>query len=344
MNLKVAFIGFRHAHIFSLYRLLKTHAGVEIVAACEEDAATRAALAGTDSGPPASGITITHGSYSAMLAEVECDVVACGDCFQIRGQRLIEALESGRHVIGDKPLCTEMHELEQIRSITASSELRAGCMLDLCDLGPYQKLRRMLREGAIGEVHSIAFLGQHPLLYGTRPMWFFEPGKHGGTLNDIAVHGIDIIPWLTGRNIIEITAARAWNAKITQHPNFQDGAALMLRLDNNGAVVGDVSYLSSDQHGYDMPPYWRFTIAGTDGVAETSCTDKTVRVWRHDSREVIEEPANPPRVGGFFDDFAAELTGKPNTDGLTTGRVIESARIALLAQHAADTGTFPLPV
>ena len=335
MALRVAFVGFRHAHILGLYGLLEKRPDVSIAAACEEDDATRGTLA-------ASGVNVTHDNYARMLEEVECDAVACGDYFGIRGERVIEALEAGRHVISDKPLCTSISELVRIRALAEARDLKVGCMLDLGNLGPYVTLREMVLAGRIGETHSITFLGQHPLLYGRRPMWNFEPGKHGGTLNDIAVHGIDIIPWLTGRSIVEVTAARAWNAKIKAHPSFQDGTALMLRLDNGGSAIGDVSYLSSDKHGYQMPPYWRFTIAGSDGVVETHCSSSTVTLWRHDSDAVIEEPVAPNRNGAYFDEFLADLSGRPVAGELDTKRVLESSRIALIAQHAADTGEFPV--
>ena len=334
---RVAFIGFRHAHVSGLYSLLQQRSDVAIVAACEEDAETRAALA-------AVGVTVTHDGYARMLAEVDCDVVACGDYFGIRGERVIQALERGRHVISDKPLCTSMAERDRIEALARSRNLRVGCMLDLGNVGPFVTLRDMLERGVIGETHTITFLGQHPLLYGKRPMWNFEPGKHGGSINDIAIHGIDIIPWLTGRRIIEITAARAWNARLPQHPCFQDGAVLMLRLDNQGSVLGDVSYLSSDRHGYQMPPYWRFTISGTEGVIETSCNDSKVTAWRHDSEAPMEVPVAANRHGAYFDEFLHDLAGAPVPGGLDTARVLESTRIALLAQQAADSGKFPVRV
>ena len=201
----------------------------------------------------------------------------------------------------------------------------------------------MMDRGVVGEVHTITFLGQHPLLYGSRPMWYFEPGKHGGTLNDIAIHGIDIVPVLTGRRFVEVTAARGWNAGFSRHPEFQTGAVAMLRLDNDAAVMTDVSYLASDKTGYSADPYWRFTISGSEGVIETSAHATTVKVWRHDS-DVVEEPVGPPREGGFLEDYLADLAGTPNEAGLHTARVLESSRVTLLAQRAADTGDFPLAI
>lgn len=337
MALRVCFIGFRHGHIGSLYRLLHARDDVAIVAACEEDASTRTALAGSDT-------AITHDNYEAMLDEVDCDVVACGDYFGIRGARLIRALEHGRHVLVDKPVCTRLDELDVIEKLARDKGLRVGCMLDLVDAAPYLTMRRLVREGTIGEVHTISFFGQHPLNYCSRPAWYFEEGKHGGTLNDIAIHGLDAIPWMTGRAIVEITAARAWNARLKQHPFFQDGAQLMLRLDNGGGVLGDVSYLSPDAAGYAMPNYWHFGLHGTDGYMETCSAATSVRVFLKDVKEPRDVPLDPARPGGYFEDFLKDLAGAPNPDGLDTQRVLHSARLALEVQAAADTGRFPRPV
>jgi len=337
MPLRVAFVGFRHGHIFGLYELLESLEEVEVVAACEEDAETRAALG-------ESNVSVTHESFEAMLADVECDVVACGDYYSVRGERLIAALESGRHVLGDKPLCTELSELDRIETLAREQGLRLGCMLDLVDLAPFQTLRRLVQGGAVGEVHTIHFDGKHPLNFGQRPGWYFEEGKHGGTINNIAIHGIDAVPWLTGRSIVEVTAARAWNARHREHPWFQDGALLMLRLDNDGGVTADVSYLTPEAQGYDLPSYWRFTMAGSEGVIETSCTADTVTVFSKHEKEVRCEPVGEHRRHGYWMDFVSDLSGNPNPDGLDTERVLRSARVALEAQRAADTGGFPCAV
>ena len=337
MPLRVSFVGFRHGHIFGLYELLKSAEKVEVVAACEEDAETRATL-------DESRVSVTHESFEAMLAEVECDVVACGDYYSVRGERLIAALESGRHVMGDKPLCTRLSELDRIETLARERGLGVGCMLDLVDLAPFQTLRRLVQDGAVGEVHTIHFDGKHPLNFGQRPGWYFEEGKHGGTINDIAIHGIDAVPWLTGRSIVEVTAARAWNARHREHPRFQDGAILMLRLDNDGGVTGDVSYLTPEAQGYGLPSYWRFTMAGSEGVIETSCTADTVTVFSKHEKEARCEPVGEPRRHGYWMDFVSDLSGAPNPDGLDTTRVLRSARVALEAQRAADAGEFPCAV
>jgi predicted dehydrogenase len=334
MPIGIGFIGFRHGHIHGMYNHVQSRRDVEIVGACEEDAETRNSL-------PEKGVSVTHHSVDAFLSEVECDVIACGDAYGRRGSILIRAMETGRHVIADKPLCTRLTELDQIESLSGEKDLRVGCMLDLVDLAPYQTLRRLLKEGAIGGVHAISFAGQHPLSYGSRPAWYFEEGMHGGTINDIAIHAVDCIPWLTGEPIVEVTAARAWNARLKEVPFFQDGAMLMLLLANDAGVLGDVSYLTPEGLGYNMPYYWRFNISGTEGHAETWCKADSVSLFQKGRNTVHEEPVGPHRPGGYFEDYLLDLRGTPNPNGLSTKRVLRSTRVALIAQEAADTGSFP---
>ena len=262
--MKIAFVGLRHMHILMLHRMLRDRDDVEIVAVSEADPATRQALA------EGGEVELTHDDYPALLAETECDVVAIGDYYGRRGEIAIAALQAGRHIIVDKPVCTRPDECEQIAALARETGLRVGCQLDLRDRGDVHAARRLIAEGAIGEVHTISFDGQHPLSYGSRPGWYFEEGKHDGKINDIAIHAVDLIPWMTGRSIVEVVAARAWNARLTEVPHFQDGAQMLLRLDNGGGVLGDVSYFASDRGGYGMPQYWRITCRGLGGVIEIS--------------------------------------------------------------------------
>jgi len=46
-------------------------------------------------------------------------------------------------------------------------------------------------------------------------------------INDIAIHAIDCIPWMTGLKITTVDAARNWNAALKQVPHFRDAAMLM---------------------------------------------------------------------------------------------------------------------
>jgi len=331
--LRMAFAGFRHGHILELYRLARERDDVSVVGACEGHGPTRDELA-------AGGrVELTCGDVDELFASVAFDALAVGDCYGRRGELLIRALEAGRHVISDKPICTRLSELDRIAELAAAGGLAVGCQLTMRDAGNFIALRRAVRDGRIGEVHTVDFQGQHPLARGSRPGWYFEAGMHGGTINDLAAHAMDMIPWATGRRIVEVVAARAWNARLAEVAFFQDAAQMMLRLDNGGGVLGDVSYLTPDSFAYKVPCYWRFTLHADGGLAETSATADGVTLWPAGAETPERVAPGAPRTGGHLQDFLDEVAGRPAAEGaLTTSDVLAAARTALLAQKAADEG------
>lgn len=328
MSIRFAFMGFRHAHIQDLYRRVQKGDGVEVVAACEEDEAAREAVKGA-------GVEITHSDYGEMLSGVDCDVVAIGDYYARRGEVAIRALGEGKHVIADKPLCTELEEVDEIERLAGEKGLAVGCMLTMRDQGQTIGVRRLIQEGLIGEVHAISFGGQHPLLLGSRPGWYFEAGKHRGTINDIAIHAIDCVPWMTGLNFETVNAARCWNAFAPDFPHFKDGAQMMLTMDNGCGVLGDVSYFMPDRAGYSLPFYWRYTFWGREGVIETCTTVREIRVALRDSKKVEVRKVPKDTSGGYLEDFLKGVRGEA-ADGRNTEAVIRAARTALKIQRAAD--------
>ena len=330
MRVRFAFAGFRHAHILMVHTALKSRPDAEIVAAAEEDEQTRKACQnGND-------VRLTHSSFEKMLDEVDCDVVAIGQHYAGRGALIRMALERGRHVLADKPLCCTMADYEAIARLSREKGLSVIAQFDLRGDGRFRAMRKAILNGGIGDVHAISFGGQHPLMYGKgRPDWYFEPGLHGGIFTDIAVHAIDFIPWLTGRRFAFIEAARAWNAGFGEVPFFQNAGQAMLTLDNGAGVLGDVSYFSPDSFGYSMPYYWRTTVWGQGGVLETSCTQTGIILHKEGNREAVRIPPEPdiplPYLGRIIADARGEHIGEPDTHDC-----LEATRSSVLLQQAAD--------
>lgn len=326
MALRFGFVGFRHGHIHSLYKKAMATSGMAIVAAAEDDAAARAEAI-------AQGVAMTHESAEDLIANADCEVIAIGDYYARRGSLAIAALKAGKHAIADKPLCTSLAELDEITRLSQEKKLKAGCMLTMRGSGHIQGLRKFIRDGAIGEVHAISFGGQHPLNLGSRPAWYFEPGKHRGTINDIGIHAIDAIPWMTGLTFETVNAARCWNAFAPEFPHFKDGAQMMLTMNNGCGVLGDVSYFMPDKGGYALPYYWRITVWGRKGVLETSTTMDAIH--RTVDGALKKEPL-ARAAEGYFEQFVKDVRGEEAE--LNTAAVIASSRLTLKIQQAADEG------
>ena len=91
MKRGILFCGFRHSHIFSLYRRANRCDRVEILACVEPDEAARAEAEAT------LGAVFSQESYETLLADPRVDVVAIGCAYGHRGEAVIRALEAGKH-------------------------------------------------------------------------------------------------------------------------------------------------------------------------------------------------------------------------------------------------------
>ena len=329
--LKMAFAGFRHGHIYDFYKMALANEETQIVGAFEQDSATRADV------EKALGVNFTYSTYEELLSDNNVDCVVIGDYFAIRGSRAIAALKAGKHVFADKPLCTLRSELDEIEALSKKNDLKVGCMLDLRYFPFVQYVRELLTSGKLGNVRTIYFGGQHPLMYGTRASWYFEEGKHGGVINDIAIHGIDLIHHITGG--LEPTrtlGARTWNGYAEAEPHFKDCGHFMLEMTGGAGLLADVSYSSPNSIGYWVPHYWRFTICAAKGTVEFGVNLKEVRIAL-DGREGVEYIIPPPvDTGNCLSVFLKEIAGE-KTD-IDTEIVIKSSRNTLLIQEAADNG------
>ncbi len=320
--MNIAFAGFRHSHILGLYKTATENPEVNIAYCYEQDDKTKAELQKTTE------IKFNCDSYDEILKDSTVDAVAIGDYYGIRGKLIISALTAGKHVICDKPICTDLAELEIIEKLAREKNLQVCCMLDLRYMPQTSKVCELIKNGEIGEVVNVSFTGQHCLDYGTRPNWYFEDGKHGGTINDIAIHGIDLVRFITKKNLTKVNCAKTWNAFADKVPEFKDCGQFMAEMEGI-SLMADVSYAAPKFDGI-LPTYWDFYFWGSKGMLQFNLKSNCIHIYKT-CEEIIEcEPCNP----GYLRDFMLEIKGEKTI--MNTFDIIESQRQVLKIQKAAE--------
>ena len=106
MSYGILFCGFRHSHINGLYKKVEESALFECVGCVEPNDDARKAAEET------LGAKFLDKSYDEWLKE-DFDIVAIGCAYGDRGQAVIKALEAGKHVIADKPICITLKEYKK---------------------------------------------------------------------------------------------------------------------------------------------------------------------------------------------------------------------------------------
>ena len=323
--MKIAFAGLRHDHIYNLYNEVKAHPELTVVGAWEEQPEFAEEAKATITEP-------FYNSYEELLADPQVDIVAIGDYYGIRGKRVLQALRAGKAAITDKPLCTSLEELAEIEAVSREKSVPVGIQLELRDDAMLQLAEAKFASGELGEIRSVTFTAQHPLNYGVRPGWYFEEGKHGGTFNDIAIHAMDALTWVTGSAYDQTLFARQWNDYATEVPEFKDSAQFNGLLENGAAVMGDVSY-AAPTAGFGLPSYWRFTFWGSKGYLECKVGASTaVMAVAGETKPRTVEVKEP--VKRALEGFLQEVrSGKPAKN---TASCIAASRAALALQRYAD--------
>ena len=319
--MNIAFAGFRHGHIFVLYQDAAERLDVDISYCYEEDEKARKAA-------ETQGVKFNASSYEELLSDKNIDAIAIGDYYGKRGKMVIEALKSGKHVICDKPICTKLSELDEIERLAKEKGLVVACMLDLRYMPQAKKVKEIIKKGEIGDLHIASFTGQHCLDYQNRPGWYFEEGKHGGTINDIAIHGVDLIRYVTEKKLTKVNFARVWNAFADKEPHFADCGQFMAEM-GSMAVSADVSY-AAPKMNVMMPTYWNFYIWGAKGMINFNYKEGNIRIYKNEETVVECEEIKI----NHLEDFIKQIKGEKTI--METFDVLNSQRQVLEIQKAAD--------
>jgi len=317
--MKIVFYGFGHGHIYGLYRKVLEDPEIEIAACIEEDEEMAAAA------ERELNIRILRDGYESWL-QTDVDAVAIGKAYTLRGDAAIRALRAGKHIIADKPLCTKMEQLEEIARLAEENRLQVACMLDLRYLPQTARAAELLP--TLGEIHNISFTGQHFLNPTGRQKWYFE-GFQGGTLNDIAIHGVDLVRMLTGREFAKVDFARSWNAFAKSYPTFRDCAVFAAQLDGGCQVMADVSYAAP---AMAMPTYWNFKFWCEKGMLTFCMQEPTVTVYAMEGTQPAVYDGKPCETD-YLQEFKCSIASGSTA---CTDSVIASTRTALQIQTEAD--------
>ena len=181
----------------------------------ELHASDRCALAGVASRDPERGrayagewkIPRSYGSYEALLADPDIDVVYIPLPNDLHTPWVVRALESGKHVLCEKPLCLSAHELGIIRRVSAHTG-KSVMEAFMYRHHPQTALfKQIVEDGLLGPLRAMysefaATINRPPDNYR------MDAERGGGVLWDIGVYPISLFRYLDTSQV-RGTAARA---------------------------------------------------------------------------------------------------------------------------------------
>jgi len=294
--------------------------------------------------PPVRRFTRLEDALSVVEADGLLDITPapCHESTSITG------IEAGLHVLVEKPISNTLAGAQAMvraarqhdRTLMVTQQFRYHDQPRL--------LRRLLSEGAIGEIdHIVAEFQLQGLLFGWR-----QTMAHP-FLMDMAIHHFDLMRYLLGREAVRVTA-QTWNPPFS---NTRGDMSAFAWIEFEGGVR--VNYTGSfAAPGQDTGWNGRWVITGSKGSLVWNPRDDwgPVRLFRQNADlsqyheqhfftplpEVWGEPVWPDSMGAtghHYDLYHWRACVESKTEPETSGRDnLHTLALTLATIEAAETG------
>lgn len=185
--------------------------------------------------------------YKLILQDDEVNAVLITTRHNSHAKFVIEALQAGKHVFVEKPLCLTQDELADIKAVykdaceTYKKQLivMVGYNRRFSPLTVDMKKQLSTRQSPASVIFT-ANAGYIPMDH-----WTQDPHQGGGRILGEACHFIDYLHYLIGEDIVNV---RALDQNIPGDNNMHDNA--MIQLEFADGSIGQVNYLAGGHKSY----------------------------------------------------------------------------------------------
>ena len=209
----------------------------------------------------ACGIARSHGSYEALLADPEVDVIYLPLPNSLHAEWAIKAADAGKHVLCEKPLALG---LAQVQTMFEAARQNGVMLLEAF---PYYfqpqtgATLELVRSGAIGRVRTVQASFGFTL---SKPVGNIRlnPALGGGALLDAGCYALSLIRLVMGEAPQKVMADALW----------ADSGVDISLMATLFYADGQRAQLSC---AMDTANHRRATVVGTDGTIETEYLNHT---------------------------------------------------------------------
>ena len=192
---------------------------------------------------------------ASVLEDPNIDVVSIASYDNSHERQVVQALQKGKHVFVEKPLCLTSRELENIvRTLNAYPSLKLSSNLILRKSPRFMELKNRIESGDFGEIYhfegSYDYGRLRKLTHGWRGKTPNYSVTHGG-----GIHVIDLVVWLSGKKVATVQGA---GNKIPTKGSIFEGPSLtsaILQFEDGSTAQITSNYASVTPHHHKISVY-----------------------------------------------------------------------------------------
>lgn len=213
------------------------------------------------------GIKGIYKDYQDLLADPEVEVVVVASSTDTHAEISIAAAKAKKHIFCEKPVDANIEKIKEVLAVVEEEGVLFQVGFNRRFDHNFKKVADVVKSGAIGEPHIIKITSRDPA---PPPVEYIKVS--GGLFNDMMIHDFDMVRYLSGSDVVEVTAKGA----VLVDPAIGDAgdvdtAIVTLKMANGALGVIDNSRQAV--YGYDQ----RVEVFGSKGVAKAE-NDKPTTV------------------------------------------------------------------
>lgn len=270
-----------------------------------------------------------------VLTDPDVELVCLASYDEAHTRQVVIALEHGKHVYVEKPMCLYREEVIQIReALRAHPDLHLSSNLVLRTCPLFSRVRDAVQAGEMGEVYHL----EADYLWGRREKiisgWRAEAGFYS-IIHGAAVHMLDLVMWITGKRPVTVQALGSRIAARGTAQRHNDFAVFLLEFENQ------MSAKISAHGGCVHPHFHSLKVFGTNS---SFVHESTGTVWIDSSSpqesfraEYAAYPAKEER-GQALVSFVESLLRTEIAPLIPQQDVFDVMSVCLAAEQAKDSG------
>ena len=184
-----------------------------------------------------------------LIKDQEIDIVDICVPTPFHTEYLLKALEAGKNVFCEKPLCRTLDELKKIKTAVAESDKFFNVGMCVRAWPEYRHAWELVQNGTYGKVKSALFRRLSPSVDGNSwNNWFMQEKMSGGAILDLHLHDTDFVNYMFGAP----TSVTSVGAKALVSDNGIDHVVTSYEYDNGVFVTAEGGWAAAKNVPFEM--------------------------------------------------------------------------------------------
>lgn len=208
----------------------------------------------------ATGVT-GYSNYQEMLAKCNADAIIISTPSGLHAEMVIQAAQSGRHVITEKPMATRWDDGKRMVQACDSAGVRLFVVKQNRRNSTLQLLKQAMEQNRFGRIYMV-----NVNVFWTRPQAYYDSAKwrgtwefDGGAFMNQASHYVDLLDWLIG----PVESVQAYTATLERNIEVEDTGVVSIKWRSGALGSMNVTMLT-----YPQNLEGSITIIGEKGTAK----------------------------------------------------------------------------